>query len=197
MFTRRLLAAAAVAAALATLTSCKGEDADASREATASAASAAPDASSPAAAPSGSPAPSAPASAPASPVKDLPVDPEPSSGCTPGTVAKGHRMVQVMSAPSQGALSVRAAEFACDPNGGGYAGTGKAARRPLAPGATAELSTGATGHRTVPLATLTRHLTACLKHDQVKPPLACSGDIYEITVNGSGAVSHLREIWHS
>ncbi|WP_328386913.1 hypothetical protein OHS81_25130 [Streptomyces sp. NBC_00400] len=190
MVTRRLLAAAAVAAALATLTSCKGEDVGASPEATASAA---PDASSPAAAPSGSPAPSAPAS----PVKDLPVDPEPSSDCTPATLAEGHRMVQVMGVRPQGALSVREAEFSCDPNGGGYAGTGKAARQPLAPGATAELSTGATGHRTVPLATLTQHLSACLKHDQVKPPLACSGDIYEITVNGSGAVTHLREIWHS
>ncbi|MFF8786989.1 hypothetical protein [Streptomyces sp. NPDC015125] len=197
MFTRRLLAAAAVAAALATLTSCKGEDTGASPEATASSAPGASSPASPASTPSGSPAPSAPASAPASPVKDLPIDPEPSSDCTPGKVAKGHRMVQVMGTPSQGALSVREAKFACDPNGGGYAGAGQAARQPLAPGATAELSTGATGHRTVPLATLTEHLTACLKHDQVKPPLACSGDIYEITLTGSGAVSHLREVWHS
>ncbi|QZY15925.1 hypothetical protein [Streptomyces decoyicus] len=194
MFTRRLLTAAACAAALATLTSCKGADTDASPEATASSA---PAASSPAATPSGSPAPSAPASASASPVKDLPIDPEPTSDCTPGKLAKGPRMMQVMAAPSHGALSVREAKFACDPNGGGYAGTGKAARRSLAPGATAELSTGATGHRTVTVAELTRHLSACLRHDQVEPPLACSGDIYEVTVNGSGAVSHLREIWHS
>ncbi|MGW2023773.1 hypothetical protein [Streptomyces decoyicus] len=194
MFTRRLLAAAVCAAALATLTSCKGADTDASAEATASSA---PAASSPAATPSGSAAPSAPASASASPVKDLPIDPEPTSDCTPAKLAKGHRMVQVMAAPSHGALSVREAKFACDPNGGGYAGTGKAARRPLAPGATAELSTGATGRRTVTVAELTRHLSACLRHDQVEPPLACSGDIYEITENGSGAVSHLREIWHS
>ncbi|MFG2827863.1 hypothetical protein ACGFWI_10420 [Streptomyces sp. NPDC048434] len=188
MFTRRLLAAAAVAAALASLTSCKGEDTDASPEATASSA---PAASSPASTPSGSPAASA------SPVKDLPIDPEPTSDCTPGKTAKGHRMVQVMAAPAHGALSVRDAKFACDPNGGGYAGTGKAARRPLAAGATAELSTGATGHRTVTVAELTRHLTACLRHDRVEAPLACSGDIYEITADGSGAVSHLREIWHS
>ncbi|MFC9233690.1 hypothetical protein ACFTZI_32835 [Streptomyces decoyicus] len=194
MFTRRLLTAAVCAAALATLTSCKGADTDASAEATASSA---PAASSPAAAPSGSPAPSAPASAPASPVKDLPIDPEPTSDCTPGKLAKGHRIVQVMAAPSHGALSVREAKFACDPNGGGYAGTGKAARQSLAPGATAELSTGATGHRTVTVAELTRHLSTCLRHDQVEPPLACSGDIYEITADGSGAVSHLREIWHS
>ncbi|WP_405409959.1 hypothetical protein [Streptomyces decoyicus] len=187
MFTRRLLAAAVCAAALATLTSCKGADTDAS----------APSASSPAAPPSGSPASSAAASASASPVKDLPIDPEPTSDCTPGKLPKGHRMVQVMAAPSHGALSVRAAKFACDPNGGGYAGTGKAARQPLAPGATAELSTGATGHRTVSVAELTRHLSACLRHDRVEPPLACSGDLYEVTVNGSGAVSHLREIWHS
>ncbi len=194
MFTRRLLTAAVCAAALATLTSCKGADTDAAPEATGSSA---PAATSPTATPSGSPAPSAPASASASPVKDLPIDPEPTSDCTPGELAKGHRMVQVMAAPSHGALSVREAKFACDPNGGGYAGTGKAARQPLAPGATAELSTGATGHRTVTVAELTRHLSACLRHDQVEPPLACSGDLYEITVNGSGAVSHLREIWHS
>lgn len=106
-------------------------------------------------------------------------------------------MVQVIRAPAGGQLAVKEAKFACDPNGGGYAGTGKAGQYRLAAGATAELTTSATGHRTVPLATLTEHLTACLKHDQVKAPLACSGDIYELTLNGSGAVSHLREIWHS
>ncbi|WP_328742032.1 hypothetical protein OG436_12375 [Streptomyces caniferus] len=197
MFTRRLLAAAAVAATLATLTSCKGEDPAASPEGSASAAA------SPASTPTGAAtdgptdAASPAASASASGQKDLPIDPEPTSDCTPAKLPEGHRMVQVTRAPAGGQLAVKDAKFACDPNGGGYAGTGKAGQYRLAAGATAELTTSATGHRTVPLATLTEHLTACLKHDQVKAPLACSGDIYELTLNGSGAVSHLREIWHS
>ncbi|GAA2311433.1 hypothetical protein OHT20_26410 [Streptomyces caniferus] len=197
MFTRRLLAAAAVAATLATLTSCKGEDPAASPEGSASAAA------SPASTPTGAAtdgptdAASPAASASASGQKDLPIDPEPTSDCTPAKLPEGHRMVQVIRAPAGGQLAVKEAKFACDPNGGGYAGTGKAGQYRLAAGATAELTTSATGHRTVPLATLTEHLTACLKHDQVKAPLACSGDIYELTLNGSGAVSHLREIWHS
>ncbi|MEX2972690.1 hypothetical protein [Streptomyces sp. C184] len=192
MFTRRLLTAAVLAASLATLTSCKGEDPAASPETSASPASKPTDAHT---APA-TDAPSSSASA-SSGQKDLPIDPEPSSDCTPAKLAKGHRMVQVTRAPAGGQLSVKEAQFACDPNGGGYAGTGKAGQYRLAAGATAELTTSATGHRTVPLATLSEHLTACLKHDQVKAPLACSGDIYELTLNGSGAVSHLREIWHS
>ena len=192
MFTRRLLTAAVLAASLATLTSCKGEDPAASPEASASPASKPTGA--PTAPPTDAPSPSASAS---SGQKDLPIDPEPSSDCTPAKLAKGHRMVQVTRAPAGGQLSVKEAQFACDPNGGGYAGTGKAGQYRLAAGATAELTTSATGHRTVPLATLSEHLTACLKHDQVKAPLACSGDIYELTLNGSGAVSHLREVWHS
>ncbi|MEU8993932.1 hypothetical protein AB0C95_03765 [Streptomyces caniferus] len=199
MFTRRLLAAAAVAATLATLTSCKGEDPAASPEGSASAA--ASPASTPTDAatdgPTDAASPAASASASASGQKDLPIDPEPTSDCTPAKLPEGHRMVQVTRAPAGGQLAVKEATFACDPNGGGYAGTGKAGQYRLAAGATAELTTSATDHRTVPLATLTEHLTACLKHDQVKAPLACSGDIYELTLNGSGAVSHLREIWHS
>ncbi|MCF3174369.1 hypothetical protein IPZ61_13695 [Streptomyces sioyaensis] len=200
MFTRRLLTAAVLAASLATLTSCKGEDPAASPEKSASSASspeATPtDASSPEATPTDAPGDD-PSPSASSGQKDLPIDPEPSSDCTPAKLAKGHRMVQVTRAPAGGQLSVKEAQFACDPNGGGYAGTGKAGQYRLAAGATAELTTSATGHRTVPLATLSAHLTACLKHDQVKAPLACSGDIYELTLNGSGAVSHLREIWHS
>ncbi|GES29436.1 hypothetical protein AB0G60_07455 [Streptomyces angustmyceticus] len=199
MFTRRLLAAAAATAALAALTSCKGEDPAAAPETHASAAasprSTPTDAESapPTDAPTDGPSPAASASE----QKDLPIDPEPSSDCTPARLAKGHRMVQVTGAPAGGRLSAKEARFACDPNGGGYAGAGKAAAYRLAAGATAELTTSATGHRTVPLTTLAGHLTACLKHDRVEPPLACSGDIYELTLNGSGAVTHLREIWHS
>ncbi|MCB5907066.1 hypothetical protein LIU39_06480 [Streptomyces sp. SF28] len=183
MLTRRLLAAAALAAALATLTSCKSDDTTAAASPRASASSEPSKASGPSA--------SAPASG------DKAVDPEPSSDCTPRKVPAGHRTVRVMGASSGGALSVREAEFACDPNGGGYAGTGKAARYQLAAGATAELTTGATTFRTVPTAELARHLTACMKHQPVEPPLSCAGDIYELTVNGSGDVSHIREVWHA
>ncbi|MEW2436341.1 hypothetical protein AB0952_19625 [Streptomyces caniferus] len=197
MFTRRLLAAAAVAATLATLTSCKGEDPAASPEGSASAAASPASTPTDAATDGPTDAASPAASASASGQKDLPIDPEPTSDCTPAKLPEGHRMVQVTRAPAGGQLAVKEATFACDPNGGGYAGTGKAGQYRLAAGATAELTTSATDHRTVPLATLTEHLAACLKHDQVKAPLACSGDIYELTLNGSGAVSHLREIWHS
>ncbi|MFG2222001.1 hypothetical protein [Streptomyces sp. NPDC048644] len=190
MLTRRLLAAAALAAALATLTSCKSDDATASPGASASSAASEPAASSEPSKASG-PSASAPESG------DKPVDPEPSFDCTPRKIPAGHRMVQVTAASSGGALSVREAEFACDPNGGGYAGTGKAAHYQLAAGATVELSAGATAYRTVPTAELAGHLTACLKHRPVEPPLSCAGNIYELTVNGSGDVSHVREVWHA
>ncbi|KPC58874.1 hypothetical protein [Streptomyces chattanoogensis] len=197
MFPRRLLAAAAVAAALATLTSCKGED-DAKADAPESSASPVP-AKSRTADPSA--APSASASASASSQASPPSDPAPGTGeptfdCTPRKLAKGHRMVQITGAPSGGALLAKEAKFACDPNGGGYAGTGKAARFRLASGATAELAIGAVDHRKVTVAQLTEHVNACLKHEPVKQPLMCSGDIYELTVTGSGDVSHVSEVWH-
>ncbi|MEU9111430.1 hypothetical protein AB0D04_06485 [Streptomyces sp. NPDC048483] len=197
MFTRRLLAAAAVATALVTLTSCKGEDDPKAASPEASASSAAPSASHPAD-PAASPSASAPASSQASPPSDpAPGTGEPTFDCTPRKLAKGHRMVQITGAPSGGALLAKEAKFSCDPNGGGYIGTGKAARFRLASGATAELALNSPiKRRTVTVAQLSEHVTACVREESVKEPFSCSGDNYEITVNSSGEISHLTEVWH-
>ncbi|WP_405745035.1 hypothetical protein OG422_23010 [Streptomyces sp. NBC_01525] len=188
MITRRLLAVAALAASLATLTSCTDSgSAAAPSDGAATSASAAVTGVPGAPRPSGS----------ASRAEDLPVDPEPTFDCTAPKVPAGHRMVRVTGAPSGGAVPVRVAQFVCGPSGGAYDGTGKAGSYPLADGATGELSTGATGHRTVTASELTGHLAACLRHAPVKAPYSCSGDIYEITLGPAGAVTHLREVWHS
>ncbi|WP_055586426.1 hypothetical protein [Peterkaempfera griseoplana] len=204
MPSRSLTAAAVLAAALATLTSCRSGGTAASAPPTAAASA---PVSTQAAEPSGAPAPDAlpdPAasraavseapSAAASGAGDLPLDPEPSFDCTEPRLATGHRVVQVTGVPAGGLLPLRTATFSCDPDGGGYAGTGKAVRYPLAPGATAELAAVSTP-RPVSIAELSRHISACLAHAEVAPPLSCSGDLYEITVT-SGRISDLREIWH-
>ncbi|WP_377270416.1 hypothetical protein [Peterkaempfera sp. SMS 1(5)a] len=209
MPSRSLLATAVLAAALATLTSCKsgGTAAGGPAASTPPAASASAAASTPAAEPSGTPAsdtlPPDPATSPAavpeapsatpSDAGDLPLDPEPSFDCTEPRLPAGHRVVQVTGAPAGGVLPLRIAAFSCDPDGGGYAGTGKVVRYALAPGATADLAAVSTP-RPVSIAELSRHITACLAHAEVTPPLSCSGDLYDATLT-AGKISHLREIW--
>ncbi|MFF4650180.1 hypothetical protein [Streptomyces sp. NPDC001380] len=205
----RLLAAAALAAALAALTSCKpgttGTDASSAAPApaaTAPGAASTPEASRSAGAPAADPAASDPATAdPAaggssSAPADLPLDPEPSADCEAPKLPAGHRMVQVVGAPAAGVLRARTARFACDPNGGGFAGAGPAASYRLAPGAAVDLAVGATGRRRVTLSALERHVGDCLRHVRPAAPLSCSGDVYELALSPAGAVTAVREVWH-
>jgi hypothetical protein len=178
MPSRRLLGAAAVAAALLTLTSCKADGT--------TSASASSSASSAARATSASPS-----------VSDLPVDPEPSSDCGTGDVSAGHKVVELVNPPAQFIVQAKAATFACDPNGGGYAGTGAAKDYQFATDVVAQLDTGATTHRTVSFDTLTAHVRACLQKSAVDSPYSCSGNIYDITLSSSGTITRISEVWHS
>lgn len=201
MPSRHLLAAAVLAAAVATLTSCTsaGTSTTAAPGPATTAAPATPPAATASTSPARPPVSSAPVPATPSPSAsqpgDLPLDPEPSFDCTAEPLPAGHRVVQVTGTPAGGVLQARVAEFTCDPNGGGYTGTGVSRRFPLAPGVTAELS-AAGSYRRVSLVGLGEHISTCLHHGEVQPPLSCSGDLYEITLTGSGAVSDIREIWH-
>jgi hypothetical protein len=176
MTSPRLLGAAALATALLTITSCKAGGTSA----------AAPVTSAPAA--------SATASQSAS---DLPVDPEPSDDCGSGDVPAGHKMVELVNPPAQFIVQAKAATFSCDPNGGGYAGTGTAKDYTFATDVVAQLSTGATTHRTVTFDALTAHVRACLQRTAVNEPYSCSGNIYDITVSSSGTITRISEVWHS
>jgi hypothetical protein len=203
MPSRNLLAAAVLAAAVAALTSCTSQGATSA--AAPGPATSAPAPTAPAPTTPGvtdpvpaSPAPSSPA-APGAPSAstpgDLPLDPEPSFDCVQHPLAANHQVVQVTGAPAGGSLPARVAKFVCDPNGGGYAGAGAVRRFPLAADVTAELNAAGTYHKVSP-ADLGKHINACLHHGEVQPPLSCSGDLYDITVTDSGAVSDIREIWH-
>ncbi|MFE2427207.1 hypothetical protein ACFXJ5_10695 [Streptomyces sp. NPDC059373] len=178
MPSRRLLGAAALAAALLTLTSCK---ADGTTAASASASS----------------SPSSAAATASPSVSDLPVDPEPSSDCGTGDVPAGHKVVELVNPPTQFIVQAKAAAFACDPNGGGYAGTGAAKDYQFATDVVAQLDTGATTHRTVSFDTLTAHVRACLQKSAVDSPYSCSGNIYDITLSSSGTITRISEVWHS
>jgi hypothetical protein len=180
MPSRSLLGAAALAAALLTLTSCK---ADGTTAASGTASSS----------PSSSAAPTASPS-----VSDLPVDPEPSSDCGSGDVPAGHEVVELVSPPAQFIVQAKATTFACDPNGGGYAGTGAAKDYQFATDVVARLDTGATTHRTVGFDALTAHVRACLHlAGAVEEPYSCSGNIYDITLSSAGTITRISEIWHS
>lgn len=177
---RRLLGAAALAAALLTLTSCQADDPTAA-------------ASSPAAASSASP--TAATSEPG--VVGHSIDPEPSDDCGTGDVPAGHQMVELVNPPAQFIVQAKTATFSCDPNGGGYAGTGTAKDYTFATDVVAKLNTGATSLSTVTYPELTAHVRACLNNTGVKSPYSCSGNIYDIVLSPSGTVTEISEVWHS
>jgi len=187
MPSRRLLSAALSAAAVVSLAACKAGDTSASA---------------PVAPASSAPAPSAPASsAPASSASDDPadgpsIDPEPTFDCSTPDLPAGQQVVQITAAPSGATLQAKQAVFGCDPNGGGYAGTGAAKQYAVADGASAELSTGSTEHRTVPLAELYRHIGDCLGGNPVHPPYFCTGEIYKLSLDASGRVTGISQVWH-
>jgi hypothetical protein len=168
---RRLLGTAALAATLLTLTSCQAHGS--------TTAGASP---SPSSSPTASPAT---ASA------------EPSDDCGTGDIPAGHQMVELVNPPAQFIVQAKPATFSCDPNGGGYAGTGTAKDYTFATDVAAKLNTGATGLSTVTYAELTAHVRACLNNTGVKSPYSCSGNIYDIVLSPSGTVSEISEVWHS
>ncbi|WFB09240.1 hypothetical protein LRS74_21015 [Streptomyces sp. LX-29] len=115
----------------------------------------------------------------------------------PPTLPAGHKMVEIAVPPSKGSLSAKDAAPECTPNDFIYHGKGKANYYLFAPETNAQLSTGSGTHKEVPVGELWSHAADCLTDQSaVKAPYSCSGNIYDITLDGEGKIDSIKEVWH-
>ncbi|GAA2134041.1 hypothetical protein GCM10009760_10880 [Kitasatospora kazusensis] len=119
--------------------------------------------------------------------------------CGTPTPSAGHRIVLPVRRPTQDTLDAKAVTFVCDPNDGHYQGTGAAKSYLFAPTVKAQLALGADQFKTVILGDLWTHIGDCLAGGStVQPPLSCSAyPAYDITLDASGKINAIKEIWHS
>ncbi|GAA0317624.1 hypothetical protein GCM10010302_65870 [Streptomyces polychromogenes] len=110
----------------------------------------------------------------------------------------GHKMVEPVVPPSKGSMSAKDAQPACTPNGWTYHGKGEPKYYLFATGEVkAELATGSGSTKSVPVGELWMHAGDCMTNPSaVKAPYSCSGNIYDITVDGEGKIDSIKEVWH-
>lgn len=124
---------------------------------------------------------------------------EPANDCgkTP-TLPAGHKMVEIAAPPSKGSMSAQDARPTCTPNDWIYEGQGEAKYYLFAQEVKAELSAGPGSTKTVPVGELWTHAGDCIADQAaVKSPYTCSGNIYDITLDGEGNVKTIKEVWRS
>ncbi|GAA3056016.1 hypothetical protein GCM10020229_79740 [Kitasatospora albolonga] len=118
-------------------------------------------------------------------------------GCSTPAPKPNWKYVQAVKPPKQDTLYVKDAKFVCDPNDGHYEGAGADKTYMFATTVKAQISTGAGNVKTVPVGELWQHIGDCLvDRAQVKDPYSCSGGIYEISLDGTGKITSIREVWH-
>ncbi|MFF0739056.1 hypothetical protein ACFYVL_01540 [Streptomyces sp. NPDC004111] len=124
---------------------------------------------------------------------------EPANDCGNAPVLPaGHKMVAITAPPSKGSMTAQDTRPTCTPNDWIYQGQGEAKYYLFAPKVKAELSAGPGSTKTVPVGELWAHAGDCLTNQAtVKSPYSCSGNIYDITLDGEGNVTTIKEVWHS
>ncbi|MFF8835802.1 hypothetical protein [Streptomyces sp. NPDC015130] len=109
----------------------------------------------------------------------------------------GHKMVEIVEPPSKGSMSAKDAQPTCTPNDWIYQGEGEAKYYLFAQEVQAELSAGPGSTKTVPVGELWAHAGDCMTNQAaVKSPYSCSGNVYDITLDGEGNVKTVKEVWH-
>ncbi|MEU6864543.1 hypothetical protein ABZ924_14890 [Streptomyces sp. NPDC046876] len=181
---RRTIHTFALVAALGTLAACGPEEASAGGSGGSSAGPSAASSAQPSAKPSGKPAGGSTA--------------EPGSDCgQPPKLPAGHKMVEPAVPPSKGSMSAKDAQPTCTPNDWIYHGKGEAKYYLFAEEVKAELATGSGSTKSVPVGELWMHAGDCMTNQAaVKAPYSCSGNIYDITVDGEGKIKTIKEVWH-
>ncbi|MFJ8209318.1 hypothetical protein [Streptomyces sp. NPDC096033] len=189
--TRRIIGTFALVAALGSVAACGPDDTAAAGSGTGGASGAGASAAArPSAAPPSAKAPAGGASAGAA---------APAGGCgQPPKLPAGHKMVEPVAPPSKGSMSAKDAQPTCTPNDWIYHGKGEAKYYLFTAGEVkAELATGSGSTKTVPVGELWMHAGDCMTNPSaVKAPYSCSGNIYDITVDGEGKIDSIKEVWH-
>lgn len=187
---RPLAATALLATAVLTLTSCYAT-ADPEPEPSPSVAASAGTSAAPTAS-AATTVPAAPAASASAPAAD----------CTAAAQHPGHEVIKA-DAATAARVTATGATYVCGPDvtdDGYYRASGSAADHPFAAGATAELvstaGSGGVATAAVPLATLVSHINDCAAQRGVAEPYGCFGGFYDITVDGSGAITAISEVYH-
>ncbi|MFJ9849057.1 hypothetical protein [Streptomyces sp. NPDC101150] len=116
----------------------------------------------------------------------------------PPKLPAGHKMIEIATPPKQDSMTAKDAEPSCTPNDWIYHGQGAAKYYLFSPGEVkAEVSTGPGSFTSVVVGELWNHVSDCMTDmSAVKAPYTCSGNIYDITLDGEGKVKTIKEIWH-
>jgi len=203
MTVRRLLVTAALLSTAAlTLTACDGDTPPAPAATTSVAQSTTPSTPSSPGAPTVSSAATNHSAAPtksASP-KASGATATPAADCTARAQRPGHKVIQATAATTTG-LTAAPTRIVCGPdvpNDGYYETAGAPGPYTFASGTTAELvSLGQDSPtRAVPLAALVQHLNDCAAHRNVLAPYDCYGGTYDVTLDASGRITRIVELYH-
>ncbi len=186
--TRRIIGTFALVAALGTIAACGPEEASAGAAGSSSGASGS--SAQPSTQPSAKPSAKQPAGGGSTG--------EPGNDCgQPPKLPAGHKMVEPAAPPSKGSMSAKDAQPTCTPNDWIYHGKGEAKYYTFTEDVKAELATGSGSTESVPVGELWMHAGDCMTNQSaVKAPYSCSGNIYDITVDGEGKIKTIKEVWH-
>ncbi|MFD9129905.1 hypothetical protein [Kitasatospora sp. NPDC059571] len=124
----------------------------------------------------------------------------PTADCTTAAQHPGHKVINVTAATAT-QVTATPTRFVCGPtidDDGYYQPIGGTASYTFAPGATAELFVqgDASGPRSVPLTQFANHAGDCAHQRPVPEPYSCFGGNYDITVDGSGRITKISELYH-
>ncbi|WP_354641651.1 hypothetical protein [Kitasatospora camelliae] len=190
MSSRKLLLAVVAATAALTLTACEGDGSDtAGAQGAPTTAAATSSAAAPSTAPTASKSTAAKPTA-AKPTGGATRTADPS--CAP-KLSAGHKVVKVTKHATATQLFAADTVYECKMPDQGWWENGPEKTYPVAANAKAVLS-DAGKKPAVPVAKLVEHLNKCL--DGTKDTYQCdTGTEYEITVDGSGKVTAIEELW--
>ncbi|MDH6578973.1 hypothetical protein [Kitasatospora sp. MAP5-34] len=126
----------------------------------------------------------------------------PVADCTARAHTPGYQVINVVSVVSgSNQLNATQTKFICGadvPDDGYYEPVGAPSPYRFAPGATAELLVLGDSMKlsTVPLAQFLTTADVCAQNHDVARPYACFGSKYDITVDSSGQITHISELFH-
>jgi len=189
MSSRSLLTAVVISAAMFGLAACEPDGSSDAAPANTTA-SAAPSVTDTGKAEATDPAPDASS---AEPTASDAADPS----CDAPKLPAGHKIISPVKQPSGDTLSAKDTKPRCGVNDVEFEATGAAKAYHFASTVKAQLSPASGSAKTVSLTELSQHIGDCLNHAQ-KANLVCSSyGNYEVTVDASGKITAIKEIYHS
>lgn len=205
MSARRLAAGAILAAAALTLSACGSEETTASGHASVTPStdtSAAATAPTPSSTTAEGGQPGAPGAKPTATAGggNMSGNSKPAADCTAKAKHPGHKVINAVSAwGSPNRIGANETKFVCGPdvpNDGYYKATVSSADAyEFAAGAAAQLLIGVQA-KDVTIDVLLQHVNTCTQNPQSTSPYSCYGNMYDVTLDASGKITQIHELYH-